>query len=337
MQLDLRQIQEIVTGAVRTEQTNGAVRFYRFTEEQETLYKNTKQLFYNRSFSTAGVKLLFQTDSIHISFKVNVEEANAREYFSFDITVNGQPVGYIDNFSDGELPQPYVAASFPLGVFSKSFYLGEGVKTVCVHFPWSVRVAVEEITLDDGASIKAIKPTKKLLAFGDSITHGFDALRPSCRYIAKIAEKLGAAEYNKAMGGEMFFPPLAELEEAFQPDYITIAYGTNDWNGTREETFNQNCEAFYRTVREKYPQAKIFAITPIWRRDLHEEREFGPFENVERNIRRIAGKLKNITVLSGFDCVPTEERFYADYRLHPNDEGFTHYAENLYAKMKINL
>ncbi len=337
MQLNLRQMQKIVTGAVRTEQKDGVVRFYRFTKEQEELYKETKQLFYNRSFSTAGIKLLFQTDSAHISLKVKTETEDSRRFFSFDILVNGNPVGYLDNVPNGELPREYINVPFSLGRFSKSFSLGEGEKTVCIHFPFSVSGAIEEITLDDGAFIKAVKPAKKLLAFGDSITHGYDALRPSNRYIAKLAERLGAEEYNKAIGGEMFFPPLAALGETFEPDYITVAYGTNDWNSLDEETFNRNCEAFYKTISEKYPQAKIFAITPIWRKDMYEERSFGAFENVERNIRRIVGNLENVTVLSGFDCVPADEKFYADFRLHPNDEGFSHYVENLYAKMKSEL
>ncbi len=337
MQLNLRQMQEIVTGAVRTEQTDGAVRFYRFTKEQEELYKETKLDFYNKSFSTAGIKLLFQTDSAHLSLKVKTGAAGSRSYFSFDILVNGNPVGYLDNFSVAELPREYTMASFPLGAFSKSFSLGEGEKTVCIHFPWSVSVAVEEITLDDGAFIKAVKPAKKLLAFGDSITHGYDALRPSNRYIAKLAERLGAEEYNKAIGGEMFFPPLALLGEAFTPDYITVAYGTNDWNNIDEETFKQNSKAFYETISKKYPRSKIFAITPIWRKDMHEERSFGVFENVEHDIREAVKNLENVTVLSGFDFVPKDEKFYADFRLHPNDEGFSHYVENLYAKMKSEL
>ena len=39
-------------------------------------------------------------------------------------------------------------------------------------------------------------------------------------------------------------------------------------------------------------------------------------------------------MISGFDFVPKDEKYYADLRLHPNDEGFEYYAENLYKEIK---
>ena len=72
-------------------------------------------------------------------------------------------------------------------------------KTVCVHLPWSVKTLIEEISIDDNAFVKGVKPKKKLLAYGDSITHGYDALRPSNRYISKFADKIGDEEFNKEL------------------------------------------------------------------------------------------------------------------------------------------
>ncbi|MBP3580252.1 MAG: SGNH/GDSL hydrolase family protein [Clostridia bacterium] len=180
-----------------------------------------------------------------------------------------------------------------------------------------------------------MKPEKKLIAYGDSITHGYDALRPSNRYIAKLADMLGAEEYNKAIGGERFFPELAKLKDAFVPDYITVAYGTNDWSCMDEETFKHKCKAFYTNISQNYPEAKIFAITPIWRKDMSEYREFGDFRKVEQDIRSAVMDIKNVTVVSGFDFVPKDEKYFADLRLHPNDEGFGYQAENLYKEIKV--
>ena len=44
--------------------------------------------------------------------------------------------------------------------------------------------------------------------------------------------------------------------------------------------------------------------------------------------------IENISVISGFDFVPMDEKYYADLKLHPNDEGFEYYAENLYKEIK---
>jgi hypothetical protein len=45
--------------------------------------------------------------------------------------VDGNPIGYIDNFSDTNLPKRY-NMDVSLGDFSKAFQLGKGEKTVCI-------------------------------------------------------------------------------------------------------------------------------------------------------------------------------------------------------------
>lgn len=337
MKLSFNQIKEITTGAVLVKEEDGMISLKRFTQEQEELYKATCELLYDRTFCTSGIKLLFKTDSKNLFLKVKTIFSSARKYFSVDVFVNGKPIGYIDNFSNIELPQNYTQMEFPLGDFSKKFQLGEGEKTVCVHLPWSVKTLIEEISIDDNAFVKGVKPKKKLLAYGDSITHGFDALRPSNRYISKFADKIGAEEFNKAIGAERFFPELAKLKDAFVPDYITVAYGTNDWNGIEMCTFKEKCKGFYENLIRNYPESKIFAITPIWRKDMNEERVFGAFEDVEKTIRECVKGIENITVISGFDFVPKDEKYYADIRLHPNDEGFECYAEHLYGAISLGI
>ena len=41
------------------------------------------------------------------------------------------------------------------------------------------------------------------------------------------------------------------------------------------------------------------------------------------------GDLEGVTIVKGFDLVPHEEQYYGDLWLHPNDEGFEKYFENL--------
>ena len=341
MKLSLEQIKNITTGAVRVEEEKGKLRFFRFTDEQEALYKKASmelnRPFYDRCAATAGIRLRFKTNSQTLRLAVEVLKCTSRRYFSFDLFVNGRAIGALDNFSEEELPQNYTEAELPLGRFSKEFMLGAGVKEVCIYFPWSVCPLLEEISLEEGALVEAVKPCKKLLAFGDSITQGYDALRPSMRYVAKLADRLGAEELNKGIGGEIFFPPLAELKEGFSPDYITVAYGTNDWGRQTQECFYSACKAFYEAISKNYPAAKIFAITPIWRADHTRTRDFGPFKRVEEIIGEAVSHLPNVTVLSGFDLVPKSEAYFADLRLHPNDKGFEYYAENLYNEIRKTM
>lgn len=334
MNLSFERIKEITTGAVRIINAENGISFLRFTEAQESAYKSRSESFWKRSFCTAGTKLLFRTNSTKLSIKVSTSSLNTRAYFSFDIFSNGKPVGYLDNFSHSFLPDDYTSAEFLYGEFKKSFELGSGEKTVCIHFPWSVKVVLHELSLDDNAFIKPIKPNKKLIAFGDSITQGYDALRPSNRYISKLADYLGAEETNKAIGGDRFFPELAELPDSFSPDYVAVAYGTNDWNCTKRSDFQINCKAFFDALIKNYPEAKIIAITPIPRANMAEARPYGDFRNLYGDILSAASPYHNITVINGFELIPQNTSLFADRILHPNDEGFELYFKNLIKKIK---
>ena len=79
-----------------------------------------------------------------------------------------------------------------------------------------------------------------MIMFGDSITHGYDALNPSFSYANRLADLLNADFVNKGIGGERFFPTLAQLKDDIEPDYITVAYGTNDWAHSPKEVFDKN-------------------------------------------------------------------------------------------------
>lgn len=327
MKLTAEQIRECSKGAVRIEEDGGYIKFNRFTKEQEDLYKNNR--LYIRTFATAGIKLLFKTDSENIRMKVFTAPSTNRSFFAFDFFVNKKYIGALSNFSEREITYNNLYDDFPLGEFEKTFKIGKGLKEVSIYFPWSVCAFVTELEVDDGAVIIPVKTEKRLLCFGDSITHGYDALRPSARYISKLADFLGAEEINKAVGGEVFFPELANTKEDFIPDYITVAYGTNDWNGRGREDFKQSCKLFLEDLSRNYLQSKIFVITPIWRKDLNEYRECGAFNGIENYIKKKCEPMKNTTVISGFNLIPHDESLFSDYRLHPNDAGFEYYFKNL--------
>ena len=334
MILNCEKIKEISTGAVRVEYDGEKVNFYRFTEAQQEMYKNRSSDFYMKSFSTSGVRLHFKTNSKNLCLDIFTEDGSSRKFFSLDVFVNGKMLGCIDNFSDVELPAGYSGIRLPLGDYSGNFALGEGDKEVCIYMPWSVKTSIKRMLLDDGAYIEAIKPSKRLIAYGDSITQGYDALRPSNHYLSRLCEALGAEQINKAIGAEVFYSPLAALADDFTPDYVLVAYGTNDWNRAKVESMRKNCAEFYRNVRNNYPTAKIFAITPIWRKEYLEPRDFPDFLSVDRIIREVVADIPDVHVISGFDFVKKEEKYFADLRLHPNEEGFAQYFDALWSQIK---
>jgi len=332
MKLDYTQVASIATGAATVCEENGCYFFSRFTDEQKKMYRERTEECHLRSLSGAGIKLSFETDSRNLYLQYSVTPGSSRQYFSFDVFVNGACIGYLDNFGETVFPEKYTEVELPLGRFSQQISLGEGTKQVTVYLPWSVQVAFEEIGIDDGACIRPFKREKTLLSYGDSITQGYDALRPSDTYVAALARALGADETNKGIGGEIFFPELAAAKENFKPDYITVAYGTNDWSLCTKEEFETNCFAFFKNLRHSYPKAKIFAITPLWRTDVHETTRVGKFEELEKTIRAGTKDL-DIAVISGLDLVPHKAELFADLFVHPRDEGFTYYFDNLYKEI----
>lgn len=333
MTLGYDEIAAITFGAAYVDVNDGYFCFHRFTEEQEELYKARGAEFYKKAFATSGIKLSFETNSEKLFLKGSVSSGSYRTYYAADLFVNDTFLDSVNNFDGIPLPKSYVGVKLPLEPFEKQFNLGKGQKKVSIYLPWSVNMRIKEFVLDDGATITPIKPLKTLMVFGDSITQGYDALHPSNKYTTRLAMHLQAQEYNKGMGSEIFCPELAKTKEIFTPDYISVAYGTNDWSKCKREDFEVNCKEFLTTLCNNYPTAQVFVISPLWRRDHTASTPCGAFENIEKFMLSVVDGIDNARLISGFDLVPHSEEFFSDLFLHPNDEGFLQYANGLIEKI----
>lgn len=306
---------------------DGAIRFFRFNEEQTELYRNVRKDFYNKTYSTAGIKLKFKTNSKNLFLEVFAKPSSSRYFFDIDIYVNNElKYTLSDNIKDGEVITPKST--------SGKYDLGEGEKTVCLYFPWSVDARLCALELDDGASLIPVGYTRKMLTFGDSITHGYDAIGPSKAYSSLIADFLDADAVNKGIGGEVFRPELCAIPENFTPDVITVAYGTNDWSITDKETFDKNSLAFYTTLAKLYPDAKIISLAPLWRTNCDRETAVGPFDYIAKKFYEIAENIPNMTVIDCFPFLPQDPKMFLDLKIHPSSEGFSYYANGVIEELK---
>ena len=331
MKLTHDQIKNITLGAAYVEFTDNKTVFHRFTKEQNELYQTVSENFYNKTFSTACVRLEFETDSSSLFIKTEIKPRSSRTYYSLDLFVDGK---FADTL-EGNLE------SKQNDIISKKFDLGEKgkIKTVCIHLPWSCSSDIIELSVDDGATLAQTKKARKMICYGDSITQGYDAKYASNSYVAKLTTALDAETRNKGIGGEMFRPELAKLkDENFNPDIATVAYGTNDWNvDVSKDVFVGRINEFLKTLEENYPKAKIFVIAPIWRADWQDKHAFGDFLNLKEELLNAANKRSNVTLIDGFDFVPHNCELFSDKYLHPNDDGFSHYAENVINEIKKHL
>ena len=324
MLLNFEQIRSITTGAVSLEQEENGIRFYRFNREQRTLYQPRVRFLEEKMLSTAGIQFSFRTDSSTLYLRTTVSKGSASNHFSFDLFVNGQYMDSLENFSDSEL-----------GTYEKTFSLGDSEKTVCLYFPWSVAVVVEALSLEDGASLTPMIPTKKLLIYGDSITHGNTVRYTYNHYIPRLAQAMDVQVRNKAIAGTTSFPELVRTESPYEPDYVLVAYGSNDWDRHEEALFVEKYREMLQLIEENYPKAQVITISPIWRGDQEtRQRRMGPLSAIEKNILAIAKDFPNVTVIPGIDLVPHDLQYFADAGLHPNDAGYEFYFRNLWAKIE---
>lgn len=331
MKLSVEQIKSIITGVANFKEENGRITLLRFTEEQQELYKNgITKAFYTRTFASAGVKAEFITNSKNIAFETEHNSGSSRSWFSIDIRVNGDLLHTVhgDLKDDEENVSPKTV--------KECISLGEGEKKVTVYFPWSVSTTVISIELDDGATLIPVTRKLKMLTFGDSITHGYDAKNPSLSYASIVADALDADACNKAIGGEIFRPDLAALPENFTPDVITVAYGTNDFSKCSKDEFDHNSTEFYNTIARLYPTAKIIALAPIYRTDFAKvpEKFNRTFDYVLYRLCEIAKDIPQMTVIDCFEFLPKTQDVFHDLRIHPNNEGFDYYAKGVLAAIK---
>ncbi|MBE6601398.1 MAG: hypothetical protein E7637_02690 [Ruminococcaceae bacterium] len=322
MILNFVQVASAVRGAESVELDGKWIQFHRFTEAQRKIYEEIYPGRAIKTPATAGVRLAFVTDSNTLAFSFRFfkcqESPIPRIYPRIDVYQDGAMIKHVglDDYIDREA-RAEVA-------------LGEGSHKVELYLPWVMATELSDVTLDDGASFEPFNRSRTMLQYGDSITQGYDCKYPSLTYASTLARLLDADAMNKGIGGEIFFPELLDEPVATAPDYITVAYGTNDWRHLPYETIAKNCRAFYKKLSELYPKSTIFAISPIWRGDAAEgDACKAPVSVICDLISQQTADLENVTVICGDNLAPHMKAFTSD-SLHPIDAGAQIYAQNLY-------
>lgn len=323
MILNYEEISKITYGVENITEENGYFKFFRFSEKELEVYKANKNApTFEKTRASANVRFSFITDSQKIGFKCKLISGSSREFAYFDLYENGVLKNHIgvEKICDEEI--------------IIDFALSEGKKHIEIYFPWSVEALIRDFELDDNSYVESVSRKGKMLCYGDSITQGYDALFPSFSYANQLSKLLDLDSINKGIGGEVFFPQLIDSAKDEDYDIVTVAYGTNDWAKSSYEVFVSNCKNFFEKLTKKYKSAKIFVITPTWRKDSDIACETGiEHEKIDRIISEICKEYSSLKVIKGRELIPHHLDFYGDRRIHPNDLGDTIYASGIYNKM----
>ena len=335
----------------------------RFSARQLAAFKTTPA-YTACSTHTAGVRLTFRTDGDELRFKcklpprLNVIKALVSSTPTLLAQLlNGSGSAYQQNRGIKRTWISYsIQSAIKLNVFELvldgvSVSLTRAVNgeivipfdnpdhkmcRVDLYFPILEGALIKDFTVN-GAVEPAIEQKQRLLCLGDSITHGCLAFHPSRTYVNLVAESLGVEVINQGVAGCTHMPlHLDGLEDIPEPDLITIAYGTNDWNSLPTfEEIRQNIAMYYARVNAVFPGKPIKVITPIWRADMDESRPCGEFTGVRAIITEEASVWPNMTVIDGLDMTPHDSAYYEDSYLHPNEQGFAFMAEKLLPLLNV--
>lgn len=296
----------------------------RITTEQQNVLNREREMLGIRGRCAAGVSIQLRTDSPWMDLEVEVAE-RARNFFGVDVEVDGEIVASVH-------------AKHVDGVFKQRLFDLQNEprfeRDIRVYLPHCCAMKFNSVGICDDADVEAVEPAAfKLLCFGDSITQGMDAISPLATYTHQLGRLLNAELFNVGIGGHVFDAEFIDPAFPVKPNFITVAYGTNDWNHLKTaDEIEENVTAFLQKLTNLYPDVHVALITPLWRKNWNEEKVIGNLRDFSKHIDNAAADYENVYLINGFELVPHDERFYAD-GLHPNELGFMHFAANLYRQL----
>lgn len=319
----------LFANTLRFEQTEEGLVPVRFTEKQMKLYSKEER-FRIRSLCPAGICLDFVSDTRSVELHYSLGSM-VRKWAYFDIWLDGAMVASLGSET---LEEDQGKISYELQVGLK-----DGVqRRWTIYLPQNAMLTIHSLLLSEGAALGAAKPQRRsLLCLGDSITQGMDAKKPSSTYAVLLSRMLEMNLLNHGVGGYVFDTDSLDESLPYNPDLITIAYGTNDWG--RFETldrFRHHCAEFMAKADKLYSGIPMYVLTPYWRADQDKEVPMGTLQQLSETLREVAGAYPNVTVVDGQKLIPHLPALFGDAYLHPNDEGFLHIAMNLFKQMAAN-
>lgn len=311
MELTFEQIRSCTAGALFVQQETDGIGFYKMTPKQTDAWYCFSETLGQRSLTNTGVSLDLHTDSTSFEFQVATTSP-------YELYVNGV---LWERFASSRMEE----ADCRIRV-----RLPEGEKRIGLVFPShnAGGARLLHVKLEDGASFTPHSFKRKLLILGDSITQGRGSEYDSLSYAWRVTRFFDANSIIQGMGGGFHHHTLFDEDLPWEPEWIIEAYGTNDWGRYKTlEELDENVGLYLDKLVARYPNKKIFAITPLWRADAHIPKAMGLHEACCQVLKEQYSK-HGCIVVDGSRMTPGLPEFFMD-GLHPNEWGHSIFAENL--------
>ncbi|MDZ4198025.1 MAG: GDSL-type esterase/lipase family protein [Kiritimatiellia bacterium] len=177
------------------------------------------------------------------------------------------------------------------------------------------------------------RPAHRLVAYGDSITHGFTASDVTKTYGYLLARAKNWQLINMGIGGRGSAAENGALIGQQKGDVVSVLIGANDWQGGRPPAvFRTNMDGFLDQLRKLQPDVPVFLITPLWvPPSWKPEKAMADLEMYRQALRDLVTERKdpNLLLIEGPSLIDQESRYFDRVAVHPNDAGFAQMAERL--------
>lgn len=311
MKLTFEQIKALTVGAVTVEQQDDGIHFFKCTKEQIAFYKTVTEPIGSRSAGTTGIRLDFLTDASRISVSVSEGE-------KYELHINGILYEQFLCHGNDSFEAPLPASDKP--------------NRVTIYLPCHGRGGViREIELTNASTVERCAYDCKMLFLGDSITQGWESKYDTLSFAYRTSNFFNAESVIQGIGGARFHPE-SVVPLPFDPDYLFIAFGTNDFdfynhNEDPAGDFQKVVADYLDRIHALYRNKTVFVISPIPRL-LQEESQLALFRTFCKTVGNEA-LMREMIHIDGHTLMPLCLPLFADEKVHPNDNGFSVYAENL--------
>ena len=174
--------------------------------------------------------------------------------------------------------------------------------------------------------IKPLHPNDSILAFGDSLTYGYNA-KPEESYPSTLTRLSGYTVINAGIPAETSYDGLRRLPALLENKQIKLMilfFGGNDiLQRLPTAQLKANLKTMIQMAKEKeidvllisIPNIGLFGLSPL---DLYEE----------------VAEEENIPLLSGMMAEILANPSLKSDQIHPNAQGYEHMGEAVYEKLK---
>lgn len=316
MTFTLDDIRALTVGALAIEEQEDGFHFFRLTEKQRKVWSRLGYHFAVRATATCGVRLDFVTDARSLTFSCAAG--------NYELHIDGLLRSKHLLEADGTVICPLCD---PLGNAQKEY-------RVTLYLPSHTAGILRDVTLEGATYARPCEYDCRLLMIGDSITQGWESEYDSMTYAYALSRALNANSVNQGVGGACYDENTLDTLP-FDPDIVTVAYGTNDYDmrPSTDEMRAHVC-AFLDGIASLYAGKKIFVLSPIWRD--RRDAKMGRFEDCRAVVIEEAAR-RHMIHIDGLKMVPPIPSLFSDEYLHPNALGFAYYAENVVREIKKYL